>query len=88
MSSSNRILPNEFLCPISHILMNDPVTLQCGHTFDKINLIEWFSNNINKTCPTCRTTVASTETVNLKTNWTIKQLIENQLSNILKINFG
>ena len=79
MSSSNRTLPNEFICPISQSVMNDPVTLQCGHTFDKTNLIEWFSSDIYKTCPTCRTSVALADTVNLTTNWTIKQLIENHI---------
>ena len=78
MSASKSDLPNELICPISQSLMNDPVTLECGHTFDKTSLIAWFSNNIYKTCPTCRAPIANPN--NLTTNWTIKQLIENHQS--------
>jgi hypothetical protein len=78
MNSSNRLLPNEFICPITQILMSNPVTLQCGHTFDKTSLTEWFSSNVYKTCPTCRTPVTTAD--NLTTNWTLKQLIENHIS--------
>jgi hypothetical protein len=31
----NSNMPQEFLCPITQNVMKEPVSLQCGHSFDK-----------------------------------------------------
>ena len=42
--------PREYLCPISLDLMDDPVILCTGHTFDRLNIETWFQNG-NRTDP-------------------------------------
>ena len=34
--------PSDFLCPISHELMVDPVSPLCGHTFERKAIEQWF----------------------------------------------
>ena len=63
-------LPEEFLCPISQSIMQNPVSLQCGHTFDRVGLENWLK--INKVCPTCRKNISES----LSVNWSLKSLIE------------
>jgi len=75
-------IPNEFLCPISQSIMKNPVSLQCGHTFDQQELENWLK--INKVCPTCRKDISEKITV----NWSLKSLIDratNQNQNILPL---
>jgi Mg-chelatase subunit ChlD len=69
--SSNANIPEEFICPISQSIMVTPVTLSCGHTFDKSSLEKWLTTN--ETCPTCRTRVNHQE---LTTNFSLKSLID------------
>lgn len=65
-------IPSELICPISQTLMKDPITLGCGHTFDREGLDSWA--RANSTCPTCRINFSNESLV---TNWTLKSLIEN-----------
>ena len=44
-------VPSVFICPISHEPMQDPVTLCTGQTYDRSNILKWFSLG-HKTCPT------------------------------------
>ncbi|XP_051117858.1 U-box domain-containing protein 21-like [Andrographis paniculata] len=44
------IIPEQFLCPISHELMKDPVTLSTGMTYDRSNIETWIDAG-NSTCP-------------------------------------
>ena len=67
-------MPQEFLCPISMNVMENPVVIDCGHTFDKEGLETWLrSSNL---CPTCRHRVTT-----ISTNFTLKSLIESSLNN-------
>lgn len=34
-------VPSEFSCPISHEIMQDPVCLPCGHTFERESIEQW-----------------------------------------------
>ena len=61
----------ELICPISHCIMSNPVTLECGHTFDKANITNWMSKSM--ACPECRNVISSTH---LTTNWNLKQIID------------
>ncbi|XP_038890637.1 U-box domain-containing protein 9-like [Benincasa hispida] len=44
------IVPEEFRCPISGELMNDPVLLITGQTYDRFFIEQWFHEGHN-TCP-------------------------------------
>lgn len=47
-------VPHEFKCPITHEIMEKPVTtIKCGHTFDADAIYNWvFCQNQNR-CPCC-----------------------------------
>lgn len=49
---------DKLYCPISHMLMQQPITTQCHHTFDKL----WISINICRQgkCPICRKSLLNT----------------------------
>ncbi|MQL41471.1 U-box domain-containing protein, partial [Escherichia coli] len=44
------VIPNHFHCPVSLELMNDPVTLPTGITYDRESIEKWIEAG-NKTCP-------------------------------------
>lgn len=48
-------VPDNFKCPISLEIMNDPVIIETGITFDKKNIEEWFVHR--NTCPLTRKVV-------------------------------
>ncbi|KAH6823476.1 hypothetical protein C2S53_017533 [Perilla frutescens var. hirtella] len=43
-------IPDEFRCPISLDLMNDPVIVASGHTYDRNSIAQWI-NSGHYTCP-------------------------------------
>lgn len=43
-------VPDEFRCPISLDLMNDPVIVASGHTYDRNSIAQWI-NTGHHTCP-------------------------------------
>lgn len=43
-------IPDEFRCPISLDLMNDPVIVASGHTYDRSSIAQWI-NSGHHTCP-------------------------------------
>ena len=71
MEPEEKIIPPDFICPISHSLMEDPVLTSDGFSFDKSSIQEWF-NRGNKTNPL--TGLALTNT-NLLPNRPLKNLI-------------
>jgi Mg-chelatase subunit ChlD len=38
-------LPPEFLCPITHEPMTDPVVAQDGHTYERVAIAQWFADH-------------------------------------------
>jgi len=70
----NSNIPQEFLCPITQNIMKDPVSLQCGHSFDKEALENWL--RMKNVCPTCRKEITVAPTV----NWSLKSLIDRYLN--------
>ena len=44
-------IPARFICPISQMLMADPVNTYCGHMFDRQSLMDWLSRSTR--CPVC-----------------------------------
>lgn len=43
-------IPVHFTCPISMELMQDPVMVATGHTYDRSSITRWLAQG-NKTCP-------------------------------------
>ncbi|KAF7829369.1 U-box domain-containing protein 19-like [Senna tora] len=54
--------PNDFRCPISLEFMNDPVTIETGHTYDRSSILKWF-NSGNPICPKTGKSLSSIELV-------------------------
>jgi hypothetical protein len=50
--------PNEYLCPITGELMEDPVVIKSGHTFERAAIEQWFATG-RHTCPTTNATVTA-----------------------------
>jgi WD40 repeat protein len=49
MMSTNEIkIPEEYLCPITHEIMTDPVVAADGQTYDRKSITEWFSRGHRK----------------------------------------
>ena len=44
------VVPSHYLCPITHEIMEDPVTVASGHTFERKAIVGWF-NDGNDTNP-------------------------------------
>ena len=45
-------LPAHFLCPITQDVMTEPVSVACGHTFEKSAIVNWV-NTGKHDCPSC-----------------------------------
>lgn len=50
------IVPQEFICPLTELVLDDPVTLETGQTFERSAITNWFSKG-NRTCPVTRKTL-------------------------------
>lgn len=48
--SSFSSIPQEFICPLTGQLFEDPVTLETGETFERAAIKDWFDQG-NRTCP-------------------------------------
>lgn len=66
-------IPNEFVCPISHEIMEHPVTLvETASVFDKQSIEEWLSRG-NMSCPLTGLPISSTSLIE---NRPLRQAIE------------
>ncbi|WCJ35592.1 U-box domain-containing protein 30 [Euphorbia peplus] len=64
-------VPSVFICPISLDTMRDPVTLCTGQTYERLNILKWFSLG-HYTCPT---TMQELWDDSVTPNTTLQQLI-------------
>ncbi|XP_030550880.2 E3 ubiquitin-protein ligase PUB23-like [Rhodamnia argentea] len=64
--------PLDFRCPISMEVMEDPVTIATGMTYERRNIQKWFFAYKKKTCPA---TMQSVESFDVTPNHTLKRLI-------------
>ncbi|WCJ35591.1 U-box domain-containing protein 31 [Euphorbia peplus] len=64
-------VPSVFICPISLDTMQDPVTLCTGQTYERLNILKWFSLG-HYTCPT---TMQELWDDSVTPNKTLQQLI-------------
>ncbi|KAL5777570.1 hypothetical protein ACOSP7_010496 [Xanthoceras sorbifolium] len=69
-------VPSVFICPISLNPMQEPVTLCTGQTYERSNILKWFSLG-NYTCPT---TMQELWDDSITPNKTLQQLIHNWFS--------
>ncbi|KAH0682971.1 hypothetical protein KY290_021562 [Solanum tuberosum] len=54
--------PPEYLCPLSHQLMKDPVVLASGQTYDRLFIEKWL-NNSSRTCPETKEVLPHSELI-------------------------
>ncbi len=73
-------VPDEYLCPITRNTMKEPVSLPCGHTFEKDALANWIRQK--NECPSCRKPITGGMTV----NWSLKSLIDRSLNKTTREN--
>lgn len=50
-NSTSAVIPDAFRCPISLCLMEDPVMVSTGQTYERASIAKWFKAG-NDTCPT------------------------------------
>lgn len=64
-----------FFCPLTKKIMNDPVTIETGITYERETIVEWFKRSSeNVICPTTRIEIQSTGfNSNLALKSTIKE---------------
>lgn len=67
-------IPQEFICPLTGLLFEDPVTLQTGQTFERESITSWFSKG-NRTCPVTRRLLEFQNVPH--TNFILKRFITN-----------
>ncbi|KAF3643881.1 putative equilibrative nucleotide transporter 1-like [Capsicum annuum] len=63
---------DDFRCPITLEIMNDPVTIASGHTYDRSSILKWFRAG-NSTCPKTSERLTS---IDLVPNLALKLLIK------------
>lgn len=68
---NNQTIPNEFLCPITHEIMNDPVCTSDGYTYERKAIEEWLTKK--QTSPIMNLSIKSTQ---LYPNKVLKMLID------------
>lgn len=54
-------VPEDFICPITHDLMTDPVMLEDGFSYERSAILEWFAKE-KYTSPMTNVVLSSTET--------------------------
>lgn len=75
MEESEDNIPHLFRCPISLDLLEDPVTLCTGQTYDRPNIEKWFASG-NLTCPV---TMQKLHDPSIVPNHTLRHLIHQWL---------
>ncbi|XP_055379742.1 uncharacterized WD repeat-containing protein alr3466-like [Condylostylus longicornis] len=77
-SNDRNVIPSEFLCPLTHEIMNDPVILEDKFTYEKSAINEWFNSNQNKS----PITNEELNPMRIMDNIELKQNIENFLKSM------
>uniref|UniRef100_H2ZU09 Uncharacterized protein n=1 Tax=Latimeria chalumnae TaxID=7897 RepID=H2ZU09_LATCH len=66
-------LEDEVTCSVCQELFKDPVTLSCGHNFCQECVREYWKGKTSQSCPVCR---ADSATSDLKTNHTLRNIVD------------
>lgn len=79
-------LEEELLDPITGDLFSNPISLMCGHTFDKSTIIKWANENNTAVynCPLCKNKYYKIDIETIKTNRIIMNLVEKMYPNKVK----
>lgn len=72
ISDGKHTPPKDFVCPITTLIFNDPVTLETGQTFERKAIQEWIDKG-NSTCPITHQKLHNAQLP--KTNYVLKRLI-------------
>ncbi|XP_073269897.1 putative E3 ubiquitin-protein ligase LIN-1 isoform X2 [Primulina huaijiensis] len=67
-------IPNDFVCPLTGLIFEDPVTLETGQSFEREAIIDWF-NKGSTTCPVTRKALQFQAVPS--TNLILKRVIDN-----------
>jgi Ran GTPase-activating protein (RanGAP) involved in mRNA processing and transport len=65
-------MPNEYFCPITQEIMEDPVMARDGHTYERASIQRWFSMG-NQTSPKTGARLPSTDLI---PNYSMRSLIQ------------
>lgn len=68
--------PVEYICPISHEIMTDPVSCNDGHTYDRISIETWLENH--NTSPLTNAVLSD---LTLRPNIVLRGLIQSYVAN-------
>ncbi|KAE8726901.1 E3 ubiquitin-protein ligase PUB22 [Hibiscus syriacus] len=66
-------VPPFFICPISLVIMRDPVTVSTGITYDRESIEKWLFSGKNTACPVTKQAISDCELV---PNHTLRRLIQ------------
>ncbi|KAL9143704.1 hypothetical protein ABFS82_14G251200 [Erythranthe guttata] len=69
--NQNLVIPDDFRCPISLELMNDPVIVSTGQTYERLCIEKWLAAG-HSTCPKTQQALTSTA---LTPNYVLRSLI-------------
>ncbi|KZV56443.1 hypothetical protein F511_08341 [Dorcoceras hygrometricum] len=72
--SSLASIPSDFVCPLTGLIFEDPVTLETGQCFEREAIVDWF-NKGSTTCPVTRKTLQYQAVPS--TNLILKRVIDN-----------
>uniref|UniRef100_A0A803LJ73 RING-type E3 ubiquitin transferase n=2 Tax=Chenopodium quinoa TaxID=63459 RepID=A0A803LJ73_CHEQI len=64
--------PDDLKCPISLEIMEDPVTISTGQTYDRVNIVKWFKASN----PVCPKTGQRVQNLDLVPNLALKEVIK------------
>lgn len=78
LSKNDVNVPPDFICPITHDLMVDPVICEDGFSYERSAITEWFSKD-KVTSPMTNSVLTST---NVHENEKLKREIENYLKKL------
>ncbi|XP_073024909.1 putative E3 ubiquitin-protein ligase LIN-1 isoform X2 [Primulina eburnea] len=67
-------IPNDFVCPLTGLIFEDPVTLETGQSFEREAIIDWF-NKGSTICPVTRKALQFQAVPS--TNLILKRVIDN-----------
>lgn len=69
--SPSRLIPNEFLCPITLEIMTEPVIVATGQTYERVSIQKWLDSN-HRTCPKTGQTLSH---LSVAPNYALRNLI-------------
>ena len=64
-TSSMRQYSEDFCCGVCYDLMVEPSTLQCGHSFCRPCLAQWYLSSKQLVCPSCRQDITALPNVSV-----------------------